>query len=58
MIRSLKYYHDNLNIVVILALGRDFFSAKSAKFLLIFTKYKVFPPELLSFIFEINLLKK
>ena len=34
IIRS-KYFHDNLNIVVILATGREFFSAKCAQFPLI-----------------------
>ena len=32
MIIPLKYFHDSLNIVVILAPGRGFFPAKCAKF--------------------------
>ena len=38
MIIRLKYFHDSLNIVVILAPGREFFSPKSAQFLLTFTE--------------------
>ena len=38
MIIRLNYFHDSLNILVILAPGRESFSTKSAKFLLTFTK--------------------
>ena len=38
MIIRLKYFHDNLNIVVILAPGREFFTAKCAQFPLISVK--------------------
>ena len=38
MIKRLKYFHDGLNIVVIFAPGREFFSAKFAQFPLTFTK--------------------
>ena len=34
----LKYFHDSLNIVVILAPGRKSFSANYAKFLIAFFK--------------------
>ena len=36
MIIGLKYFHDNLNIVVILAPGREFFSVKYVQFPLTF----------------------
>ena len=35
---KLKYFNDSLNIVVILAPGRDFFSAKCVQFPLTFTE--------------------
>ena len=38
MIIRLKYFHDSLNIVVILAPGREFSSAKGAQFSLVFTE--------------------
>ena len=38
MIKTLKYFHDSLNIVVIFAPGREFFSAKCAQFPLAFTE--------------------
>ena len=38
MIIRLKYFHDSLNIVVILDPGPEFFSAKCAQFLLTFTE--------------------
>ena len=38
MIIQLKYFHDSLNIVVILALGREFFSAKCVQFPLTFAE--------------------
>ena len=34
---KLKYFHDSLHIVVILAPGQEFFSAKCAQFPLTFT---------------------
>ena len=37
MIITLKYFHDSLNIVVVLAPGREFLSAKRAQFPLTFT---------------------
>ena len=37
MITRLKYFYDILNIVVILALGHEFFSAKCAQFPLTIT---------------------
>ena len=38
MVIRLKRFHDNLNIVVILAAGREFFSAKCAQFPLAFAE--------------------
>ena len=38
MIIRLKYFHDNLEIVVILASGCEFFSAKCAQFPVKFTE--------------------
>ena len=38
MIIRLKYFHDNLNIEVIIALGRELVSAKCAQFSLKCTK--------------------
>ena len=38
MIKRLKNYHDSPNIVVILARGRESFSAKYAQFPLTFTE--------------------
>ena len=38
MIIRLKYFHDSLSIVVIIATGREFFSAKCAQFLLTFAE--------------------
>ena len=38
MIIRLKYFHDSENIVVILAPGREFFSAKFIQFTLTFTE--------------------
>ena len=38
MIIQLIYFYDSLNIVVILAPGREFFSAKCAQFPLTFTE--------------------
>ena len=38
MILRLKYFHDSLNIAVILAPGRAFFSAKFVQFPLTFTE--------------------
>ena len=38
MVMPLKYFHDRLNIVVILAFARKFFSAKCVRFPLTFTK--------------------
>ena len=38
MIIRLKYFRDNLNIVVILAPARGFFSTKYAQFPLTFTE--------------------
>ena len=38
MIMRLKYFHDSLNIVVILAPGREFLSDKCAQFSLTFTE--------------------
>ena len=32
MIKRLKYFHDNINIVVILAPGSEVFSAKCVQF--------------------------
>ena len=62
MIIQLKYFHDSLNIVEILAPDREFFSAKYVQLPLIFRKLNkvkdVFLPELLSFIFEITLSRK
>ena len=56
MIIPLKYFHDNLNIVVILAPGCEFFTAKCIQFPLTFTELNKtkdnFPRELLSLIFE------
>ena len=40
MIMQLKYLHDSLNIVVILAPGREFFSVKCAQFPLTFNIYE------------------
>ena len=36
MIKQLKYFHDSLSLVVILAPGCEFFSAKCAQFPLAF----------------------
>ena len=51
MIIRLKYFHDDLNTVVIIALGREFYSAKCAQVLLTFTRRNktmdIFPLELL-----------
>ena len=38
MVIRLKYFHDSLNIVVILAPGPELFLAKSAQFPLTFTE--------------------
>ena len=38
MIKQSKYFYDSLNIVVILATGCEFSSAKYAKFHLTFTE--------------------
>ena len=38
MMTKLKNFDDSLNFVVIVAPGREFFSAKYAQFLLTFTK--------------------
>ena len=38
MTTQLKYFHDSLNIVVVLALGREFFFAKCTQFHLTFKK--------------------
>ena len=38
MIMQLKHFHDSLNIVVILARGREVVSAKCVQFLLRFTE--------------------
>ena len=38
MIKRLKHFHDGLNIVEVLAPGREFFSAKCAQFPLTFTE--------------------
>ena len=38
MIIQLKYFHDRLNIVGILAPGREFFSGQRARFPLTFRK--------------------
>ena len=38
MLIRLKYFHDSLNIVVILAPGCEFFSAKCVEFPLTFTE--------------------
>ena len=35
--KQLKYFHDSLNIVLILVPGREYFLAKFVQFLLIFT---------------------
>ena len=51
MIIRLKYFHDDLNTVVIIALGREFYSTKCAQVLLTFTRRNktmdIFPLELL-----------
>ena len=39
MIIQLKYFHDSLNIVVILAPDREFFSAKCVRFPLTFMEW-------------------
>ena len=36
---QLGYFHDSLNIVVILAPGQEFFSAKCVQFPLTFTEW-------------------
>ena len=36
---QLKHFHDSLNIVVILAPGREFFCAKYGQFPLTFTEW-------------------
>ena len=55
----LKYFHDSLNIVVIVAPGCEFFSVKCGQVPLTFTEWNetkdIFPSELLSLISEINL---
>ena len=60
MIIGLKYFHDSLNIAVILTLGCQFFSPKCARFPLIFTESnyntKNFLLELLLLIIEISLI--
>ena len=38
MIKQLKHFHDSLNIVVMLAPGRELPSAKCAQFSLTFTE--------------------
>ena len=57
-----KHFHDSLNTAVILAPGCKFFSAEFAQFPLAFTEWNytkdIFRPELLSFIFEINFIKR
>ena len=40
MIKRLKYFNDSLNVVVILAPGRKFFSSEYVQFPLTFTEWK------------------
>ena len=62
MIIRFKHFHDRLNVIVTLAHEREFFSAKCAQFPLTFTQWNwmkvIISPELWSFIFEINIIKK
>ena len=58
----MKYLHDSLNIVTILAPALEFFSAKCDQFPITFAESNqmmvILPPEMLSFIFETNLIKR